>query len=306
MSTASHAMSRAQRWAHRRSQWATALLLLAPALVLFGAFTVYPFFYAARISLTRWDGLSADPVFVGLDNYRALFDDPEFWNSTKVTAIYTVGTTVLSVGIGLALAVALNRKLLGRNLYRAVFFTPVLTATVAAAVVWTLLFDPFAGIVNVGLRDLGVEGPRWLSDPNWALVAIIVVGTWKRIGFAMVIYLAGLQSIAPTYYEAARVDGAGGWRQFWTITWPLLTPITVLQVIMAVIDSFQVFDHVFVMTRGGPLGGTDVLPMFLYREGFELFNLGSAAAVGWVIFAVVFAITTIQWRLSRGGGWRRA
>ena len=295
-----------QRWLSRRSQWATALVLLLPALVIFAVFTAYPFFYAGRLSLLRWDGLNPHQEFVGLGNYRELAANSAFWNSVRVTALYTAGTTILSVAAGLVLALALNRRLRGRNLYRAIFFTPVLTATVAAGVVWMLLFDPFAGIVNVGLRSVGIEGPRWLSEPNWALAAVIFVGVWKRLGFTMIIYLAGLQTIAPTYYEAARVDGASSWRQFWDITWPLLTPITVLQVIMSVIDCFQVFDHIFVMTGGGPLGGTDVLPMYLYREGFRLFHLGSAAAVGWVIFLVIFVVTLLQWRASGGGGWRRA
>jgi len=277
-----------------------------PALAIFAVFTAYPFAYAGKLSLMKWDGLNAAQEFVGLDNYRTLLHDPEFRQAARVTAIYTVATTVLSIGIGLLLALALNRRLLGRNLYRTIFFTPVLTATVAAAVVWSLLFDPFGGIVNVGLREVGLEGPRWLSDPSWALTAIIVVGVWKRIGFVMVIYLAGLQSISPTYYEAARVDGASTWRQFRDLTWPLLMPITVLQLIMAVIDSFQVFDHVFVMTQGGPLGATNVLPMFLYNEGFRIFHLGYAAAIGWVIFLVVFLATVAQWQLSRGGERRRA
>lgn len=305
MSALAQATPQVTRWVRRRRQWWSAVVFLLPALVVFAVFTAYPFFYAARLSLLDWDGLSAEPEFVGLDNYRALLESADFRNSVKVTAIYTVATSVISIALGLLLAVALNRSLLGRNAYRTLFFTPVLTATVAAAVVWMLLFDPFTGMVNIGLRGVGLPAPRWLADPDWALVAIVIVGVWKRIGFVMVIYLAGLQSISPVYYEAARVDGASRWRQFRDITWPLLTPITVLQAIMAVIDSFQVFDHVFVMTRGGPLGATDVLPMYLYRQGFEIFHLGTAAAVGWVIFLFVFAITVLQWVLTRGGGWRR-
>lgn len=279
--------------------------MLAPALGLFALFTLYPFFYAAQISLTDWDGFADEPSFVGLDNYQDLLASSEFRNSLKVTALYTAGTTVFSLALGLALAIALNRKLRGGVAYRTIFFTPVVTATVAAAVVWMLLFDPFTGVVNVELQRIGVEGPRWLSDPDWALAAITIVGVWKRIGFAMIIYLAGLQTIPPSYYEAARVDGASDWQQFRHVTWPLLTSITVLQVVMAVIDSFQVFDHVFVMTGGGPLGATNVLPMLLYNEGFRLFHLGYASAIGWVIFLLVLSAALVQWRVSRGGGWRR-
>lgn len=297
---------RAPRWLTQRGHWATAAILLLPAFSLFAVFTAYPFIYAGKLSLTRWNGLDAKQEYVGLGNYRALLHDHEFIHSLKITAIYTIAVTVASIAIGLLLALALNRKLLGRNLYRTIFFTPVLTATVAAAVVWQLLFDPFTGIVNVGLHKVGVEGPRWLSSPSWALAAVIVVGVWKRIGFTMIIYLAGLQTISPSYYEAAEVDGANSWRRFWDVTWPLLTPITVLQLIMAVIDSFQVFDHVYIMTQGGPLGATNVVPLFLYNQGFRLFHLGYAAAIGWVVFLVIFVATILQWRLSKGGGWARA
>jgi multiple sugar transport system permease protein len=300
------ASPRTPRLLRGKGQWGTAAVLLLPAFSLFAVFTAYPFIYAGKLSFTEWDGLSPHQKWVGLGNYRALLHDQEFIHSLKVTAIYTVAVTVASIAIGLLLALALNRKLAGRNIYRTVFFTPVLTATVAAAVVWQLLFDPFTGIVNIGLDKFGLQGPRWLSSPSWALTAIIVVGVWKRIGFTMIIYLAGLQTISPSYYEAADVDGAGSWRRFWDITWPLLTPITVLQVIMAIIDSFQVFDHVYVMTQGGPIGATNVAPLFLYNQGFRLFHLGYAAAVGWVIFLVVLGAVLLQWRLTKGGGWKRA
>lgn len=297
--------ARRSRSRSRTGQAWTAAVCLAPPLLIFGVFNIYPVLYAAWLSLLRWDGLSAGKAFVGLGNYRELLADPGFWNSVRVTFLYTAGVTVLGLAAGLAVALALNRPLFGRTFYRAVYFTPVLTATVAAGVVWGLLFDPVSGMVNLGLRSLGLTGPRWASDPAWALPAVIIVGVWKRLGFNMVIYLAGLQSIPPEYHEAAQVDGAGSWHRFRHITWPLLTPSTVLLTIMSVIDAFQAFDHIFVMTQGGPLGATDVLPLYLYRQGFRLFHLGYAAAVGWVIFLVVFAATLVQWRISRGGGWQR-
>ena len=289
----------------RRGDLPVALVLLLPALLVFGVFTAYPFLYAAWLSLLDWDGFAARQTFIGLGNYAALLTNDGFWSSFRITIAYTLGVTVLSLAAGLLVALALSQRLFGRTVYRAAYFTPVITATVAAGVVWALLFDPVAGLVNVQLRALGLEGPRWLSDPDWALPAIVIVGVWKRLGFTMVIYLAGLQAIPKSYSEAAAIDGAGAWQRFWRITWPLLTPTTVLLVIMSVIDAFQAFDQVFVMTQGGPLGATDVLPMYLYREAFRLFHLGYAAAVGWVIFLVVFAATVGQWILSRGGGWRR-
>jgi multiple sugar transport system permease protein len=261
--------------------------------------------YAVWLSLHQWDGLSVERPFIGLENYTTLLREPEFWNSVQITVVYTVGVTVLSLVGGLLLALALNTRLHGRSIYRAVFFTPVVTAMVAAAVVWNLLFDQASGFINVSLRGLGIAGPGWLTDPHWALPSLILVGAWKRIGFNMVIYLAGLQTIPMVYREAAMIDGAGALRIFRSITWPLLTPITVLLVIMSVIEAFQAFDQVFIMTAGGPLGSTEVLPLYLYTQGFHLFHLGYAAAVGWVIFAVVFIATIFQWRLTGGGGWRR-
>ncbi len=290
---------------HRRGDVLVAGLMVLPALVIFGIFTGLPFAWAAWLSLVEWNGFTATQQFVGLGNYTGLLGDPEFWNSFRITVGYTIGVTGVSIAAGLLIALGVNQRIAGRTIYRAIFFTPVITATVAAAVVWSLLFDPVSGMVNVELRGIGIQGPRWLSDPDWALAAIVIVGVWKRLGFTMVIYLAGLQTIPKTLLEAASIDGAGPWQRFWRVTWPLLSPTTVLLVVMSVIDAFQVFDLVFVMTQGGPLGSTDVLPMFNYREAFHLFHLGYAAAIGWVIFVVVFLATIAQWALSGGGGWRR-
>lgn len=295
-----------RRSSYRPGQLRTALICLLPALLIFGVFIIFPVLYATWLSLHKWDGFSVDRTFVGLGNYAALLKDPEFWNAARVTGLYTIGVTVVGVAAGLLVALGLNRRLFGRTAYRALYFTPVITAMVAAGVVWNLLFDPVSGMVNIGLRTVGLHGPNWLGDPGWALPAVMIVGIWKRLGFNMVIYLAGLQAIPATLQEAAAVDGAGPWQRFWAITWPLLTPTTVLLAIMSVIDAFQTFDHIFVMTSGGPLGATEVLPMYLYSQGFRLFHLGYAAAVGWVIFVVIFLATLLQWRLFGGGGWRRA
>lgn len=288
-----------------RNDRLVALLLLLPAGLVFLVFTGIPFLWAAWLSLTEWNGFAAEQRFIGLGNYVELFGDPIFWNSVWVTVAYTVGVTVLSIVLGLAVSLALNQRIAGRTIYRVIYFTPVITATVAAAVVWSLLFDPVHGMVNVQLRGIGVEGPRWLSDPDWALAAVVLVGVWKRLGFTMVIYLSGLQTVPGVLLEAASLDGAGPWQRFRRIVWPLLTPTTVLLVVMSVIESFQVFDLVYIMTQGGPLGSTDVLPMLDYRQAFQLFHLGYAAAIGWVIFMVVFVATAIQWALTGGGGWRR-
>ena len=204
--------------------------------------------------------------------------------------------------IGLGIAVLLNQQITGRSFYRVLYFLPVITPTVAAGVVWKYLFDPTQGVVNRLLSLFGISGPSWLNDPSWALVSIIVVGTWKRVGFNMVVYLAALQSIPRMYYEAAAIDGANAWNIFHRITVPLLTPTTLFLIITSLIEGFQVFDLVYVMTAGGPLKSTDVLGYYLYRHAFRYHRLGYASAVAYFMFLLVFVITVLQFRLVRGGG----
>jgi len=283
------------RW--RRGDLPAAVVCLLPAAIIFGAFNIFPILYSGYLSLLKWDGLSAAREYVGLKNYVELLSSHDLWNSLRVTMYYMGGVTVLGIAAGLVVALALNKGVRALSFYRAVYFTPVVTSTVAAAVVWKYLFDPGSGFVNVFLRSIGIHAPNWLSSPVWAMPAVILLGVWKRLGFNMVIYLAGLQSIPGEFYDAAKVDGAGSWARFRYVTLPLLSPVTLLLVIMSVIDSFLVFDQIFVMTNGGPLQSTEVIGFLLYRYAFRYFKLGYASAVGWVIFAVIFAITLAQWRL---------
>lgn len=273
-----------------------ALLCIAPALLVLGIFNLYPILYSGYLSLLKWDGFGAEKQFIGLGNYVTLLQSPAFWNSIRVTLFYMLGVTILGIAAGLAIALVLEKGMRALPFYRALFFMPVITSTVAAAVVWEYLFDPTSGYVNISLRALHLIPPNWLSDPVWALPAIILVGAWKRVGFNMVLYLAGLANIPNHLYEAASVDGATGWSRFRFITLPLLTPVTLLLVIMSIIDSFLVFDQVFVMTNGGPLSSTDVIGFFLYVQAFRYGNVGFASAIAWVMFALIFAITVLQWR----------
>lgn len=283
------------RW--RRGDLPAAVVCLLPAAIIFGAFNIFPILYSGYLSLLEWDGLSAVREYVGLRNYVELLSSHDLWNSLRVTVYYMSGVTVLGIAAGLVVALALNKGTRALPFYRAVYFTPVVTSTVAAAVVWKYLFDPGSGFVNVFLRSIGIHAPNWLSSPVWAMPAVILLGVWKRLGFNMVIYLAGLQSIPGEFYDAAKVDGAGSWARFRYVTLPLLTPVTLLLVIMSVIDSFLVFDQIFVMTNGGPLQSTEVIGFLLYRYAFRYFELGYASSIGWVIFAVIFVITLAQWRL---------
>lgn len=220
--------------------------------------------------------------------------------SFRVTVIYVLVVTVASTVIGFLLALALAKRVKSSALYRTIFFSPVVTATVAAGVVWGLLFDPFSGLFNVALRAIGITGPNWLGDPKWSLFAVSIVGIWKRIGFAMIIFAAGLASLPISCYEAAKVDGATGIKLIRYLTIPMLKPVTTVVAITGVIDSIQVFDHIFVMTNGGPMGSTNVLSMYLYNQGFRVFHLGVASAVGWLLFITILLVTIFQWQFTKG------
>lgn len=287
----------------RRSiaEFPTALLLLLPALLVLGVFNVYPALDSLYLSFFDWNGISPTKETVGLDNYRAIFSSREFWNSLRVTILYAAGMTVFALVIGLLVAVLLNQPMRGIALYRVLFFLPVITPTVAAGVVWRYLFDPSQGVINRSLDLVGVEGPSWLTDPNWALFAVIIVAVWKRVGFNLVIYLAALQGIPRTHYEAAQLDGANAWQTLRYITVPLLAPATFFLTVTSLIDAFQVFDLVYVMTSGGPLGSTDVFGYLLYRYGFRYHELGYASAIAYVMFVLIFVVTVIQFRLTPGG-----
>jgi multiple sugar transport system permease protein len=270
-------------------------------MLVLGLFTILPIAYSGYLSTVEWDGLSAERPFVGLGNFIRLWQSGALGESAKATMIYTIGVSVGSMILGLAVALLISRATRGASFYRAIYFLPAVTATVAISVVWKLLLDPNSGYINQFLGTVGIEGPNWLRSPTWAMPAVILVGIWKRLGFNTIIYLAGMHTIPRSVYEAAAVDGAGTWATLRRITLPLLAPITLLVMIMGIIDGFLVFDQLFVMTGGGPLGTTDVLGLLLYRTAFRYFDLGGASAIGWFMFAIVAAITMVQWRLYGAG-----
>lgn len=290
------------RWRRSLQAWPTALVLLVPAVLVLGTFDVYPALYSLFLSFFEWNGISPVKKAVGLENYRALFGSGEFWNALRVTVVYAAGMTIGALVLGLLVAVLLNQPIRGIAAYRVLYFLPVITPTVAAGVVWRSLFDPSRGVVNRSLGVVGIEGPSWLSDPSWALAAVILVAVWKRIGFNVVIYLAALQGVPRTHYEAAQLDGAGPWQVLRYVTVPLLAPTTFFLTVTSLIEAFQVFDLVYVMTSGGPLGSTDVFGYYLYRYGFRYHELGFASAIANVMFVLIFVVTLIQFRISRGGG----
>jgi multiple sugar transport system permease protein len=299
------ALWRAPRGWYRRhnrlGDLSTAIVCLAPAIVILGVFSLYPIVYSGYLSLVKWDGLAAERPFVWFDNYVRLTRSGLLGNAIEVTLVYAAGVTALSLTLGLLTALLLNTGVRGLTLYRTIYFLPVVTATVAVAIVWKLLLDPGSGYVNIVLREVGIIAPSWLRDPTWALPAVMLVGVWKRLGFTMVVYLAGLQAVPREIQEAAEVDGAGRIAVLRDVTLPLLAPTTLLLAIMGIIDAFLVFDQIYVMTGGGPIGRTEVLGLLLYRQAFDYFDLGGASAIGWVMFALIASVSLVQWRLLRAG-----
>jgi multiple sugar transport system permease protein len=247
------------------------------------------------VSVHKWN-LISPMQWVGLDNYATLLRDPSsrtvFWH----TLAYVIGYLPLVYVGGLGLALVLNRKLAGRSIFRAVYFLPVITSWVVVALVWKWLLNPSSGLVNAVLGSFGLPQPGWWTDPRWALPSVILSSAWKDLGFVMVILLAGLQTIPQDLYEAATVDGASAWRRFRHITLPLLSPSTFFVVVISLINGFQVFDQVFVMTGGGPAGSSQVVVGQIYDLTFRYGRAGQASALSWLLFALILVITAVQVR----------
>lgn len=276
-----------------------AYLFLLPAIVGLAVFVFIPFLAAFYFSFTAYNVLSS-PRWIGLANYQRLLESAVFWTALRNTAVYTLGTIPPKVAIALVLALLLNRRLRGAAIFRTLFYLPVVTATVAVSVIWLWLFNPSAGLLNMALETVGLPPQRWLLDPQQALPSLMVVGTWKWVGYSMVIYLAGLQGIPETLYEAADLDGARGWSKFRYITLPLLKPATFFIVVTTAIGSFQVFEQIYVMTQGGPGTATTTVVYEIYEEAFQRFNMGYASAMAFVLFVIILALTAVNFRLGRG------
>jgi len=284
----------------RRRQTRTAYLFLAPGLLLFAAFRLYPLLEGLRLSFTNARLGRATEQFVGFANYTRLTEDSRFQVSLTNTAFYALASTLPVLVIPLLLALALNRGAL-RNTLRSVFFFPFTLSVVTVGLAWLWLLDPVVGPFNYYLRRLGAPSHSWLAEPQTAMWAIIVTTVWWVTGYYLVIYLAGLQDIPRDLYEAAALDGAGGWRSFWAITLPLLRPVLLFVMVTHVIGSFQLFGQVFVLTGGGPGDATRTVVQHLYETAFQnFFQFGAASAMAWVLFAVVLGFSVLQFRLLRG------
>ena len=277
---------------------------VTPALLVIGVFFFLPVVAALALSLTDFDIYALADLrnlrVVGLRNYLQLLQTPLFWQAFANTLYFVIVGVPLSITASLGAALLLHSRLARfPAFFRTALFAPVVTTLVAVAVIWRYLFNPRYGLLNYALGGLGLSPIDWLGDPRWAMPAIIVFAIWKNFGYNMIIFLAGLQSIPEPLYEAARIDGASTWRQFRHVTLPMLAPIVSLVNVLTIAGYFQLFAEPYVMTQGGPLQSTVSVLYFMYEEGFKWWNLGSASAVAFVLFLVIFGVTVVQLRLAR-------
>lgn len=288
-----------------RGKYLALAILLLPSLIGMSAFYFLPVISSLVLSFTRWD-LLTPMTWIGIDNYITALADPAVQQALGNTLVFILGYLPTVVAIGLGLALLLNRKLKGRTVFRAIYFVPVVTSWVAVSLVWKWLLNPQYGLVNFGLSLIGIKGPGWLFDPNWAMAGVILTTVWKDIGFVTVIYLAGLQEIPENLGEASDMDGANVWQRFWSITWPMLAPTTFFVTTISLISSFQVFDQVYIMTGGGPVGSTTTMVQLIYKNAFSYGQMGYASAISWLLFALIFVVTVVQnlmqKRLDRSDG----
>jgi multiple sugar transport system permease protein len=283
---------------------AAAWWFVAPALLVIAVFFVLPVLAALALSLTDFDLYAlADPSnlrLVGFQNYTRLLTTPLFWQALGNTLYFVVAGVPFSIAVSFGAALLLHSRLVRfRAFFRTALFAPVVTTLVAVAVIWRYLFDTRYGWLNYALGSIGVTPIDWLGDPHWAMPAIIVFAVWKSFGYNMIILVAGLQGIPAELYEAARIDGASPWRQFRHVTLPSLSPIVAMVSILTVAGYFQLFAEPYVMTQGGPLQSTVSVLYFMYEEGFKWWNLGSASAVAFLLFVLIFAVTAVQLRVAR-------
>ncbi|MBS4730484.1 sugar ABC transporter permease [Mycobacterium sp. SM1] len=293
-----------RRKASGRRAWA-GRLFVAPNLAAVAVFMLFPLGFSLYMSLQRWD-LFTRPKFVGLANFRHLFTaDPLFPIAVRNTVVFTVGTIVPTVLISLVVAEMLNRKIKGIGIFRTIVFLPLAVSSVVMAVVWQFVFNTDNGLLNIILGWLGIRPIPWLIEPQWAMVSLCLVSVWRSVPFATVILLAAMQGVPESLYEAARIDGAGGLRQFVSITIPLIRGALSFIVIISIIHAFQAFDLVYVLTggNGGPETGTYVLGIMLFQHAFAFLEFGYASALAWVMFAILLVLTVLQLRLAHRRSW---
>ena len=281
-----------------RSEHRWALAFVAAPVIGFLLFTLYPVGFAVYASLTNWNGLGI-MRFVGLDNYVRLFSDANFLESIYNTFFYMIGIPI-GLAVSLALAVAMNRKIVGLTAFRTIYYVPVISSLAAIAILWQWAYNGDFGLVNQALALVGIDGPNWLASTFWAKPAIILMAIWKGLGFSMILYLAAIQSVPRSLYEAAQLDGANGWQRFRTITLPMVRPVTFFLVVTNVIGGAQLFTEVNIMTpTGGPEYSTASAVWHIWRQAFKYQQMGYATAMAIVLGLLILVVTLIQFRLNR-------
>lgn len=274
-------------------------LYLLPTLIGLALFSAGAVAVSFLMSFTHWDIISS-PEWIWLENYIILWQSDLFWEVVWNTVYFILLAVPLSVVASLALALAANTTLKGIVFFRTAYFLPVVSSMIAVALVWSWIYNPEYGLLNY-LLDLffGVRGPAWLDSTSWALPAMVIVTVWKGLGYSMVIFLAGLQNIPQELYHAATIDGAGVWKKFRHITLPMLSPTTFFVLVITLINSFQVFEQTYVLTKGGPANSTLTMSYYIYQNAFQFFQMGKAAALSYVLFAAIFVVTLIQFRIQK-------
>jgi len=306
------------RRAGRAKEIALGYALLAPALILLSAFEFFPVFYGLYISTCDWKLSCVKSV--GLDNYLRAFADSEVWHSFGVTVVYSIISVPVQLSVSLFIAYLLFQKIRGKQLMRVLFFLPYVTSTVASAAVWAYLYSPDkgpinaaivalggqplrwlnepAGVVSLLVAPLGIDLPEWAGGPSLALVSLVIYTTWVFVGYDVTIFLAGLGNIPAALYDAARVDGASGWTLFRNVTLPLLSPTTYFLLVLTVIGTFKAFNHIYVMTNGGPGDATTTASIFIFKQLYQFNRYGYSAALSFILFFVILALTIVQNRFA--------
>ncbi|NLE43513.1 MAG: sugar ABC transporter permease [Chloroflexi bacterium] len=282
----------------RQEEW-LGWLFVAPMALGILIFQVYPTLFSLYISMTQWN-LARAPRWIGFKNYTDLFTvDRYFIKSMTNTGAYAIGVVVPGIALGIVFAMLLNQKIAGRFVYRAIYFVPVVAPTVALGMLWAWIYEPNFGILNTVLKVVGIQGPAWLGSTQWAMRAMIIFALWQGLGYNIVIFLAGLQSISAEYYEAASIDGANAVERFFHITLPLLSPVTFFMLVTGVIGAFQEFATPYILTRGGPANSTLMAVMYLYTKAFREQHMGLASAIAYVLFVVILFLTFVNFRLGK-------
>lgn len=277
----------------------TVLMFVLPAVIPLTVFWIYPMIKSIFISFTDWDYITSDYNIVGLANYKDLFSDPAFFDSLKNTLVFTLGTLIPTIVLGLAIAVVLKKNIKGGALYKAIIFSPWITPTVAISIVWSWILEPEYGLANYLLKLFNLPQLQWLKSSDTAMLGVIIVTVWKGLGWAMVFYLTALEKVPHEIYEAADVDGADSWRKFRSITLPLISPTTFFLTIITTINSLQAYDQIQVLTQGGPSGSTRTILYLYYQTAFENFNIGKATSIAVVMLIITASLSLIQFAASK-------